>query len=159
MNKVKPARRFQPGKINTFWLVWKVWFPLGILLTDMIFAYNSVARDSSLEGLVLMRLVSIWEYWQVSRTPAAIMGLLTGTIIKRSQWKGALVGLETFLESIIGSLIGATTASLIISAETNENTVSDLIFVWFCWLMGLIIGASWQAIGWVLYQGLRKSQV
>lgn len=161
MNKAKSVQHLQLEKIHTFWFVWKVWLPLGILITTMLLVYSSVAQDSSLEGLVLMRLISAWQNLQLSTTITAVIGLAAGTIaaiIKRSLKKGLLVGLETFLESLVGSFIGDTAASLVISAETNENTVSGIIFIFCCRFVGLIIGASWQASGWLLYQGLRKNR-
>jgi len=162
MHKDKPVHGVQTGNSKTFWRIWRVGLPLGLLAASLLFCWWSITQDVSIEGLVLVRLLSSWKLVKLLGTIAAVIGLTIGTIAaitKRSLKKGALVGLEIFLDSLIGTFTGATTGSLIISAETDENTISGLLFVWFCCFVGLIIGASWQMIGWVLYQGLRKSQV
>lgn len=140
----------------------ELWLPLGLLAASLLFSWWSITQDVSVEGLVLLRLVSSWKLVKLLGTIAAVIGLTVCTITiitKRSLLRRTLVGLEIFVDAVIGTFTGATTGSLIISAQTDENTISGLMFVLFCCFVGLIIGASWQLIGWVLYQGLRKSQV
>lgn len=162
MHKNKPVQSAQTGNGIIFWRIWRVGLPLGLLVTSLLFGWWAITQDASLAGLLLMLLISSWKTLKFFGTASAMIGLTIGTIAvitKRSLLRGALVGLEILLDSLIGTFAGATVGSLIISAETDENTISGLLFVWFCCLVGLIIGASWQMIGWVLYQGLRKSQV
>ncbi|XGV95639.1 MAG: hypothetical protein ACAF41_23215 [Leptolyngbya sp. BL-A-14] len=162
MYKDKPVYGIQTKNGIIFWRIWRVGLPLGLLAASLLFGWWAITQNASVEGLVLMQLMSSWNLMKLLGTIAAVIGLAIGTIAiitKRSLVKGTLVGLEIFLNSLIGIFTGATTGSLIISAETDENTISGLMFVLFCCFVGLIIGASWQMIGWVLYQGLRKSQV
>lgn len=161
MHKNKPVQSAQTGNGIIFWRIWRVGLPLGLLVASLLFGWWAITQDASLAGLVLMLLISSWKTLKFFGTASAMIGLTIGTIAvitKRSLLRGALVGLEILLDSLIGTLTGAAVGSLIISAETEDN-IPGLMFVLFCCLVGLIIGASWQLIGWVLYQGLRKNQV
>ncbi|MBW4691453.1 MAG: hypothetical protein KME27_06755 [Lyngbya sp. HA4199-MV5] len=162
MYKDKSVDDRQIGKLDPFWRIWRVRFPLGLLAANLLFCLWLIDHNPAAEGGAFVDLVSSWKFWKLFGMIAAVIGLTIGTIAtiaKRSVKKGALVGLEFFLDALIGTFTGATTGSLIVNLQTSEHTNSEFMFVLFCCFVGLIIGAVWQAIGWVLYQGLRKSQV
>jgi hypothetical protein len=162
MHKDKPIHGMRTRNGTLFWRIWRVGLPLGLLAVSLLLCWWSVTQSASIEGLVLILLISSWKTLKFFGTASAIIGLTIGTlatITKRSLYKGVLVGLEIFLNSLSGIFTGAATGSLVIGAGTDENTIFALSFVLFCCFVGLIIGTVWQMIGWVLYQGLRKSQV
>lgn len=132
MHKDKPIHDVQTENSNTFWRIWRVRLPLGLLAANLLFCLWLIDQDSSVNGLAFIRLVSSWKFWKLFGTIAAVIGLAISTIAaitKRSPYKGALVGLEIFLDTLIGAFTGATTGSLINSAGRDENTISGLMFI------------------------------